>query len=98
MGLYGEFFSVVRENHVIVSQILKESFPVFSMAQHHVGDSAYGVNGKLNFYPSGNWPDETGSKSNATSDALIPIIKKTGAKGLLSGHNEDIPSGLQEML
>ena len=63
-----------------------------------VGDSAYGVNGKLNFYPSGIWPDETGSKSKATSDALIPIIKKTGAKGLLSGHNEDIASELQEML
>ncbi len=63
-----------------------------------VGDSAYGVNGKLNFYPSGIWPDETGSKSKATSDALIPLIKKTGARGLLSGHNEDITSGLQEML
>lgn len=63
-----------------------------------VGDSAYGINGKLNFYPSGIWPDENGSKALATSEALIPLIKKTGAKGLLSGHLEDIPSGLQEMI
>ena len=46
-----------------------------------VGDSAYGLNGKLTF-----------------SAALKPIIKKTSANGLLSGHIEDIPSGLQDML
>ncbi len=63
-----------------------------------VGDSAYGINGKLNFYPSGIWPDESGNKAKATSEALIPLIRKTGAKGLLSGHLEDIPSGLQEMI
>lgn len=63
-----------------------------------VGDSAYGIKGKLHFYPSGIWPDNTGSKTRATSDALIPIIRETGAQGLLSGHNEDIPSGLQEMI
>ena len=63
-----------------------------------VGDSAYGIQSKLKFYPSGIWPDEDGSKSKATADSLIPIIEKTGAKGLLSGHNEDIPSGLQEMI
>lgn len=63
-----------------------------------VGDSAYGINGKLKFYPSGIWPDETGSKSKATEDALVPIIRKTGANGLLSGHMEDIPSGLQQMI
>ncbi len=63
-----------------------------------VGDSAYGINGTLNFYPSGIWPDETGSRSRATSESLIPLIRKTGAKGLLSGHLEDISSGLQEMI
>ena len=63
-----------------------------------VGDSAYGINGKLNFYPSGIWPDDTGSKARATSESLIPLIRKTGAKGLLSGHMEDIPSGLQDMI
>lgn len=63
-----------------------------------VGDSAYGINGKLNFYPSGIWPDEDGSKTRKTSDALTPVIRKTGTKGLLSGHMEDIPSGLQEMI
>lgn len=63
-----------------------------------VGDSAYGIDGKLNFYPSGIWPDENGSKAHSTSEALTPIIRKTGAKGLLSGHMEDLPSGLQEMI
>lgn len=63
-----------------------------------LGDSAYGINGKLNFYPSGIWPDDTGSKAHATSEALIPVIRKTGAKGLLTGHMDDIPSGLQEMV
>lgn len=63
-----------------------------------VGDSAYGISGKLNFYPAGMWPDENGTRSRKTSEALIPIIRKTGAKGLLSGHLEDIPSGLQDMI
>lgn len=63
-----------------------------------VGDSAYGINGKLQFYPTGIWPDDSGSKALATSEALVPIIRKTKSKGLLSGHMEDIPSGLQEML
>ena len=63
-----------------------------------VGDSAYGINGNLNFYPSGIWPDETGKKAKSTSEALIPLLRKTGAKSLLSGHMEDIPSGLQEMI
>ncbi|MHB8395773.1 MAG: MBL fold metallo-hydrolase [Thermoplasmataceae archaeon] len=63
-----------------------------------VGNSAYGINGKLSFYPTGIWPDETGGKALATSEALIPIIRKTGAKGLLSGHLEDIAAGLQEMI
>lgn len=63
-----------------------------------VGDSAYGIDGRLNFYPSGIWPDEPGNKTRATSEALIPIIRKTGVKGLLSGHMEDITSGLQEMI
>ena len=63
-----------------------------------VGNSAYGINGKLGFYPTGIWPDETGGKALATSEALIPIIRKTRAKGLLSGHMEDIAAGLQEMI
>ena len=63
-----------------------------------VGDSAYGINGKLNFYPSGIWPDEDGSKTRKTSEAMIPLIRATKAKGLLSGHLEDIRSGLQEMI
>ncbi|MHB8371964.1 MAG: MBL fold metallo-hydrolase [Thermoplasmataceae archaeon] len=64
-----------------------------------VGDSAYGINGKLCFSPYGLlWPDPRGEKALATSEAVIPIIRKTGAKGLLSGHMEDIASGLQEMI
>lgn len=63
-----------------------------------VGDSAYGINGKLSFYPAGLWPDESGEKARITSEAVIPIVRKTGAKGLLTGHLEDIHSGLQEMI
>lgn len=62
------------------------------------GDSAYGIDGKLSFHPSGFWPDENDSKARATSESVIPVIRKTGAKGLLSGHQEDIMSGLQEMI
>ncbi len=63
-----------------------------------VGDSAYGIDGKLNFYPSGIWPDKDGRRTSATSAALIPVIRKSGATGLLSGHMGDITSGLQEMI
>ncbi len=63
-----------------------------------VGDSAYGIQGKLAYYPTGIWPDDTGSRARATSDALSPILRKRGSKGLLTGHMEDIPSGLQEMI
>ena len=63
-----------------------------------VGDSAYGLNGKLTFYPTGIWPDENGIKTAATAVALTPLIKKTLADGLLSGHVGDIVSGLQKML
>lgn len=63
-----------------------------------VGDSAYGIEGKIYFYPSGIHPDPDGSRTKTTAEALIPVIRKTGAKGLLSGHKEDIPSGLQEMI
>ncbi len=63
-----------------------------------VGDSAYGINRMLSFFPKGIREDDYGIKSKATADALIPIIKKTASTGLLSGHMEDIPSGLQNMV
>lgn len=63
-----------------------------------VGNSAYGINGKLQYYPSGIWQDDSGSKTRATSEAMISLIKMSGATGLLSGHMEDIPAGLQEMV
>ena len=63
-----------------------------------VGDSAYGLNGKLTFYPTGIWPDEGGIKTSATAAALTPIKKKTSADGLLSGNTGDIVSELQNML
>ncbi len=63
-----------------------------------VGDSAYGVKGNISFYPSGIWDDQPESKTRTTAEALIPVIEKSGAKGLLAGHNDDIPSGLQELV
>ena len=63
-----------------------------------VGDSAYSLNGKLTFYLTGIWPDEGGIKTSLTAAALTPLIKKTSADGLLSGHVGDIVSGLQKML
>ena len=62
-----------------------------------VGDSAYGLNGKLTFYPTGIWPDENGIKTKAIAAALTPLIKKTSADGLLSRHIGDIVTGLQKM-
>ena len=63
-----------------------------------VGDSAYGLSGKLTFYPTSIWPDEDGIKTSVTAAALTPLLKKTLVDGLLSGHNGDIVSGLQKML
>lgn len=63
-----------------------------------VGDSAWGVNGRLNIFPTGIFPDEGGKLAEATSKVLKKIIKDTGATGLLSGHGNDIRSGLQEMI
>lgn len=62
-----------------------------------VGDSAYGVNGKLTYYPKGIWPDET-NRAKVTEESLSPIIRSTNVKGLLSGHNEDIAENLQGMV
>lgn len=63
-----------------------------------VGDSSWGVNGKLNIFPTGIFPDEGGKLSTATSEILLKIIRKTGATGLLSGHGDDIRSGLQNLI
>lgn len=63
-----------------------------------VGDSAGGLNGKLNMFPTGIFPDEGGKMAAATSKKLSEIIRDTGATGLLSGHWNDISSGLQEMI
>lgn len=63
-----------------------------------VGDSAWGVNGKLNIFPTGIFPDEGGRLSEATSKVLKKIIRDTGASGLLSGHGSDIRSGLQDLI
>ncbi len=63
-----------------------------------VGDSAWGIDGILNIFPTGIFPDEGGKLSAATSTVLKKIIRKTGAKGLLSGHGNDIKNGLQEMI
>ena len=45
-----------------------------------VGDSAYGIEGKLAFDPTGIHPDENSAKSIDTAFALVPIIKKTMAR------------------
>lgn len=63
-----------------------------------VGDSAYGLKGKLTFYPTGIWSDKGGIKTGATADTLTPLINKTSADRLLSGQIRDIVTGLQKML
>ncbi len=63
-----------------------------------VGDSAWGINGKLNIFPTGIFPDEGGKLASATSKVLQKIIRETRASGLLSGHGNDIGEGLQGMI
>lgn len=63
-----------------------------------VGDAAWGQNGKLNIFPTGIMPDEGGKKASAIGSALKAIIRKTGSKGLLSGHGDDIKSGLEKLI
>ncbi len=62
-----------------------------------VGDSAWGVNGRLNIFPAGIMPDEGGRRAAAIGKELRSVVRKTGASGLLSGHGEDIKTGLQAM-
>lgn len=63
-----------------------------------VGDSSWGINGKLNIFPTGIFPDEGGNLSNATAVKLREIIRKTGARGLVSGHGGYIRDNLQSLI
>ncbi len=63
-----------------------------------VGDAAWGQNGGLNIFPTGIMPDEGGKRASAIKKALKSIVDSTGASALLSGHGEDIRSGLKSLI
>lgn len=63
-----------------------------------VGDAAWEHNGKLNIFPTGIMADEGGKRAAAIASELWSIVQETGSTGLLSGHGEDLKSGLQEKL
>lgn len=63
-----------------------------------VGDSCWGIGGKLNIFPTGIFPDDGGKLADATSKVLGGIIRDTGVTGLLAGHGNDIGEGLQGMI
>lgn len=107
--MFIELYNMKHAQQYDGSTVLPFGIKAFSIPGRHefalkfddfliVGDSAYGIRGRLEFYPSGIWPDDSNERSRKTAEALTPIIKKTGAKGLLSGHLEDITQGLQEMI
>ncbi|AKA49492.1 hypothetical protein IX51_10745 [uncultured archaeon] len=89
--------------HYIRAEMPDGKLSVEEMALLHddflvVGDSAWGIDGKLNIFPTGVKKDEKGEMAESTRKALVPVIRKTGATGLLSGHMEDITEGLQGMV
>ncbi len=53
-----------------------------------LGDSAWGINGKINYFPAGIMPDEGRKKETANRIALEKLLKETGSRGLISGHGE----------
>ncbi len=57
-----------------------------------LGDSAWGVNGKINYFPANIMPDDGRTKEIANRKALEALIKKTAANCLISGHGEVINS------
>ena len=63
-----------------------------------VGDSAWGSDGKLVFFPGHIMPDLDGSKKDAVKKSLSKIVRETGAKSLLSGHQDDLIGSLQDQI
>ncbi|MGC8514592.1 MAG: hypothetical protein ACP5OC_00465 [Thermoplasmata archaeon] len=61
-----------------------------------VGDSAWGSDGKLILFPGHLMPDPDGNKKEAVKNSLSKIVRETGAKSLLSGHQDDLIGILQE--
>lgn len=60
-----------------------------------VGDSAWGNRGKLNIFPTGIMDDI--ERVKAIEKSLKEVVTETNSSGLLSGHGEDIRTGLSEL-
>lgn len=63
-----------------------------------VGDSAWSSDGRLILFPGHLMPDPYGSKKEAVKKILSKIVMETGAKSLLSGHQDDLMGSLQDQL
>ena len=63
-----------------------------------VGDSAWSSDGRLILFPGHLMPDPDGSKKEAVKKILSKIVRETGAKSLLSGHQDDLMGSLQDQL
>lgn len=53
-----------------------------------LGDSAWGINGKINYFPANIIPDEGKVMETANRKALETLVKKTGSRTLIAGHGE----------
>ena len=62
------------------------------------GDSAWGRDGKLVFFPGGIFPDPENRISGSIRKGFEEIIKDTGVRTLICGHWSDLPNGLPEAL
>lgn len=62
------------------------------------GDSAWGKENKLVFFPGGLFPDPENRISGSIRRRLEEIINRTGARTIICGHWSDLPDGLQEAL
>ncbi len=88
IGIKPHHMRPMTENGDIVVDEMELEFENFLI----LGDSAWGVNGKINYFPANIMPDEGRTKETVNRKALEALIKKTAAKSLISGHGEVINS------
>lgn len=62
------------------------------------GDSAWGKENKLIFFPGGLFPDPENRLAGSIRKSLEELINRTGAKTLICGHWSDIPDGIRDAL
>jgi hypothetical protein len=61
------------------------------------GDSAWGKDGGIEFFPAGIFPDPENRMSGSIRKSFGAFVRETGADSLISGHREFIRNGLSKL-